>query len=161
MSLVKLCSYQWQHLDKLLQIDSLIKYVAGAANLLPGMLGRIHHPVSAAPAATINIDTMELQVISAEEWKNNVCERLVEDVNSGPIVTIICEKAGVTNKAGNCTSQYLREKVHRKKIVRARLFRFDHGLQFRMDTGALCIPLDMQSNVTSQAHYSLLGGIHT
>ena len=45
-------------------------------------LSRIHHPASATPVATINMNTMDLQIIGSEEWKQEVRELLVEDAYS-------------------------------------------------------------------------------
>ena len=74
LSLQNLCSHQWQHLDKLPQIDCSIKYFPGTSNLVADAFSRIHHPVSVTPAATISIHTMELQIIGAGEWKQEVCK---------------------------------------------------------------------------------------
>jgi len=67
-------------------------------------LSRIHHPVSATPAATIIINTVQLQIISAEEWKQVVCELLVEDAYFDPIVNFLQEEAAVTNDIRNNSS---------------------------------------------------------
>jgi hypothetical protein len=81
-----LYSRQWQHLDKRQLIDCSIKYIPGAAILVADALSRIHHPASATPVATITMNTMDLQIIGAEEWKQVVRELLVEDGYFGPIV---------------------------------------------------------------------------
>jgi hypothetical protein len=156
LSQQKLSSRQWRHLDKLQQIDYSIKYFAGAANLVADALSRIHHPVSTTPAATISMNTMELQIIGTEEWKQEVCELLVEDAYFGPIVNVLREEANVSGEA----SQRSKEKHHRKHMVRARLFRLDRGLLFCRDTGALCILTDMRRDFISEAHDSPLGGGH-
>jgi len=77
LSRQKPSSRQWRHLDKLQQIDCSFKYSPGAANLVAHVLSRIHHPVSATPAATISVNTMELQIIGTEESKLEVCELLL------------------------------------------------------------------------------------
>jgi len=109
---LKLSSCQWQHLDKLQQIDCLIKYFPGVANLVAEALSRIHHPVSTTPAATISMNTMELQIIGAEEWKQEVCGLLVRDAYFGPIVNVLQEEADVSEVAGNQASQCLKQKHH-------------------------------------------------
>ena len=109
----KLSSRQWRHLYELQQIDCAIKYCSGAANLVADAFSRIHHPVSTTPAATISINTMELQIIGAEEWKQEVCELLVEDAYFGPIVNVLREEAEVSEEA----SPLLKEKHHRKHLV--------------------------------------------
>jgi hypothetical protein len=73
------------------------------------VLSRIHHPVSATPAATISINTKELQIIGAEELKQEVCKLLVENANLSPIVNIFHDEAKVTKEAGNRTFQYFKE----------------------------------------------------
>ena len=156
LSQQKPSSRQWRHLDKLQQIDCSIKYFPAAANLVADALSRIHHPVSTTPAATISINTMELQIIGAEEWKQEVCELLVEDAYFGPIVNVLRKEAEVSE----VVSQRLKEKHHQKNMVPARLFLLDRSLLFRRDTGALCIPTDMCSDVISEAHDSPLGGGH-
>jgi len=156
LSQQKLSGRQWRHLDKLQQFDCSIKYFPGAANLIADTLSRIHHPVSTTPAATISINTMELQIIGAEEWKQEVCELLVEGAYFGPIVNLLRKEAEVSEE----WSQRLKEKHHRKNMVWSRLFRLDCGLPFRRDTGALCIPTDMRSDVILEAHDSPLGGGH-
>ena len=155
-----LSSHQWQHLHKLQQIDCAIKYFPAVVNLVADALSRIHHSGSATPAATISIITMELQITSAEQWKQQVSELLVEDVYFGPIVYVFWEGADVTKEAGNRASQYSKKQHHRKNMVQARLFRLDCGHHFRTDTGALHIPLHMWSNVILEAHDSQLGGSH-
>jgi hypothetical protein len=112
--------------------------------------------VSTTPAATISINTMELQIIGAEEWKQEVCELLVEDTYFGPIFDVLREEADVTEEA----SQRSKARHHRKNMVRARLFRLDRGLLPLRYTGALCILADMRSDVISEAHDSPLGGGH-
>jgi len=72
-------SHQWQQQDKLQQINSSIKSFPGAANPVADILVSIHHGVSTTTAATICIHTMELQIISAEESKQQVGEWLVEE----------------------------------------------------------------------------------
>jgi len=99
---------------------------------------------------------MELQIIGAEEWKQELRELLVEDAYFGPIVNVLRKEAEVSE----VVSQRLKEKHHRKNMVRARLFRLDRGLVFRRDPGALCILTDMRSDVISEAHDSPLGGGH-
>jgi len=103
---------------------------------------------------------MELLIIDAQEWKQVVCELLVEDASFGPIVKVLCEEADGTEEPGNRESQQLQENHHRKNMIRARWFRLDHGLHFRRDTGALCIQLDMRSDLISEAHNSPLGRGH-
>jgi hypothetical protein len=156
LSQQKLSSRQWRHLDKLQQIDYSIKYFAGAANLVADALSRIHHPVSTTPAATISINTMELQIIGTEEWKQEVCELLVEDAYFRPIVNVLPKEVEVSEEE----SQGSKEKHLRKNMVRTRLFRLDRALLFRKDTGALCILTDMRSDIFSEAPDSLLGGGH-
>jgi len=160
LSQQKLSSRQWRHLDKLHQIDCLIEYFPGAANLVADALSRIHHPVSTTPAATISINTMELQIIGTEEWKQEGCELLVEDAYFGPIVNILREEADVPEEAESRAYQHSKKKHHRKNIMRPRLFRMDRGLLFFKDTVPLCITLDTRSDVISEAHDSPLGGGH-
>jgi hypothetical protein len=113
LSQQKLSSRQWRHLDKLQQIDCSIKYFPGAANLVAYALSRIHHSVSTTPAGTISINPMELQIIGAEERKQEVCELLVEDGYFGPIVNVLCEEAEVSEEA----SQHSKEKHYPKNMV--------------------------------------------
>jgi hypothetical protein len=67
-----------------------------AGDLIADALSRIHHLVSATPSATISLNTMELQIIDAEEWMQEVCELLVENAYFGPIVDGLQQKAEVT-----------------------------------------------------------------
>jgi len=60
---------------------------------------------------------MELQIIGAEEWKQEVCELLVEDAYFGPIVNILREEANVPKEAKSRASQRSKEKHHRKNIM--------------------------------------------
>jgi len=156
----KLASHQWRHRDKIQQIDCSIEYFPGAANLVVDALSRIHHPVSATPAVTITINTMELQIIGGEEWKPEVCELLVADAYCSPIVNVLHEGAEVTKESGYWASQQSKEKHRQKNTVRPRLLLLDYSLLFRMDTGVLCIALDMQSDIISEDHDSPLCGGH-
>jgi len=108
----KLSSRQWRHLDNLQQINCSIKYFPGEANLVTDALSRIHHPVSTTPAATISTNTMELQIIGTEEWKQELCELPVEDEYFCPIVNVLRKEAEVTEEAESWASQRLKEKHH-------------------------------------------------
>jgi hypothetical protein len=103
---------------------------------------------------------MELQIIDAEEWMQEVCELLVENAYFGPIVDGLQQKAEVTEEAVNQASQHLKGKRHWEEMVQVRLFQLDRGLLLRRDTGALCIPLDRGSDIMSEAHDCPLGGAH-
>jgi hypothetical protein len=61
---------------------------------------------------------MELQIIGTEEWKQKACELLVEGAYFDPIVNVLREEGEVTEEA----PQRLKDKNHRKNMVRARLF---------------------------------------
>jgi len=89
-------------------------YFPGAANLVANALSRLHHPVSATLAATISIHTMELQIIGAEEWKEEMCELPVEDAYFGPIVNVLHKEADETEVVGNQPSHHMKDK-HQSK----------------------------------------------
>jgi len=137
-----------------------MKYFLGAVNLVADALSRIHHPVSATPAATISIHTIELQIIGAEEGKQEVCELLVEDAYFSPIVNVLHKEAKVTEEVVNLASQCSKGKLHRNSVVGARLFPLNRRLHCHRYTGVLCILLVMQSDVISEAYNSPLGGGH-
>jgi hypothetical protein len=62
---------------------------------------------------------MELQIIGAEKWKQEVYELPVAVVHFGPIVNILREEANRTDKAENYATRCLKDKHHRKNMVRA------------------------------------------
>jgi len=111
LSRKKLSSRQWRHRDKLQQIDLSINYFPWAANLVADALSRIHHPVSTTPA-TISINTMELQIIGAEEWKQEVWVVLLEDGYFGPIDNLLPEKTDVIEDAENRVSEHSEQMHH-------------------------------------------------
>ena len=73
---------------------------------------------------------MELQILGAEEWKEEVCELLVEDAYFGPLVNVLREEANPTEEAENWESQRSKEIPHRNNMVQVRLFGLDCGLHF-------------------------------
>jgi hypothetical protein len=114
LSQQKLSCRHWRHMDNQQQIDCSIKYFPGAANVVADALSSIQHPVSGTPAATIGINTMEVQIIGTKEWKQEVCELLVEDASFGPIVNIRRVEADVTKGVQNQESQCSKYMHHRE-----------------------------------------------
>ena len=89
-------------------------------DLVADALSGIHHLVSATPAANISINTMELQIIGAEEWKQEVGELVVEDAYFSAIFNVLCRLAKVPELAANPASQCSKLKHHPKARVRTR-----------------------------------------
>jgi len=114
-------SRQGRHLDKLHNMDCSIKYLTGADNLVADVLSRIHHLVSATPAANISINTMELRIIGAEEWTQEVGEFVVEDVYFCAIFNVLCRPAETPDAAANRATQCSKLKHYPKARVRTRL----------------------------------------
>jgi hypothetical protein len=87
--------------DKLQQIDCLLKYYPEAARLATDTLSRIHNQILATPVATFSLGTMELLLLVAEESQHQAYELLIDDTQFSSIVNVICLKAKATDKVSN------------------------------------------------------------
>ena len=83
----------------------------GAVNLGADALSRIYYPVSATPVATITIYSMVLQIIGAEESKQEVSELLIDDAYFGLIVKFFHKYTEPTEEAGHWAPQGLKESI--------------------------------------------------
>jgi hypothetical protein len=111
LSQQKPSSHQWQHLDKLQHTNCSYQYWPVAVNWGADALSRIYHPVSATQAATITIYSMELQIIGAEEAKQEVSELLVDDAYFGPIVKVLHNYAKSTEGVGHWALQSSKDSI--------------------------------------------------
>lgn len=74
-------------------------------------MSRIYYPVSATPVATITIYSMVLQIIGAEESKQEVSELLIDDAYFGLIVKFFHKYTEPTEEAGHWAPQGLKESI--------------------------------------------------